>query len=69
MARKRRAITPEEEAAIDKIARALEPDAWVEYDAGNGVCTNTAGWTCVASIKAAQRLIRAYPAMVPVVQA
>jgi hypothetical protein len=59
--------TPEELIAIDHISRALSPDAWAEFDDGNGVCTISAGENCIESIKAAQRLIRAYPAIVPVI--
>jgi hypothetical protein len=56
--------TPEEAEAMDKIARAMEPEAWAEYYAGNGTCTNQAGFACIGSIRSAQRLIRAYPAVV-----
>jgi len=61
-----RVATPAEAAAVTKIARAMEPEAWAEYDAGDGTCANEDGWKCIDSIKAAQRLIRAFP---PIVQA
>lgn len=38
-----------------RLCRALEPEAWEEYDAGNGVCSNQAGWKCLASVEAAAR--------------
>lgn len=63
----KRKATPEEAIVMDKLARAIEPDAWAEYDAGNGRCSNEAGWDCMSSIKQAQRLMRAFPAIVPAV--
>lgn len=59
--------TPEEQTAMDKIARAIEPNAWAEYDAGNGTCSNMAGWACMDSIKQAQRLMRAFPDIVSII--
>jgi len=55
------------EQAIDNLARAMSPDAWAEYDAGNGVCTNSAGWECIDTIKKAQKLLRAFPRLVELV--
>jgi hypothetical protein len=59
--------TPDEQIVMDKLARAMVPDAWKEYDEGNGVCTNMAGWACIESIKYAQKLIRAFPDIVSVI--
>lgn len=42
----------------DGMARAMCPDAWAEYDAGNGVCSNMAGHACVESISHASRAYR-----------
>lgn len=63
----KRVATPVEAAAIEKLARAMEPEAWAEYGAGDGVCTNDAGWKCMDSVKTAQRLIRVFPAIVQAV--
>ncbi len=41
----------------DLLARLMEPEAWAEYDAGNGVCSNGAGWKVMASLEAANRII------------
>lgn len=43
----------------DLMARAMCPDEWAEYDAGNGVCTNMAGHACLTSIAHASRAYRA----------
>lgn len=67
--RPKRAATPDEQVAMDKIARAIEPEAWAEYDAGNGVCSNQSGWACKDSIIQAQRLMRSFPAIVPIIKA
>jgi hypothetical protein len=40
-----------------ELAKAMEPEAWAEYDAGNGVCTNDAGWKCLATITYATRVL------------
>ena len=37
----------ERHALLEEMARAMEPEAWAEYDAGNGRCTNQAGWKCM----------------------
>jgi hypothetical protein len=42
----------------DKIAREIAPDAWKEFDQGKGVCSNSAGFACIESIKAAGRVIK-----------
>ena len=65
--RKGQSTTPVEQRVIDKIARALEPDAWAEFHAGKSVCTNMAGMACVSSIRQAQRLIRAFPGICPII--
>lgn len=49
---------------MNKLARAMDPEAWAEYDAGQGTCNNQAGWKCLDTIRYAQRLIRAFPAIV-----
>lgn len=41
----------------DQLARAMEPDAWAEYDEGNGICSNAAGWACLESIGHATRVL------------
>lgn len=46
-------------ALRDVISRAICPEEWAEYDAGNGVCSNMAGWACMASIDQASRVYRA----------
>jgi hypothetical protein len=43
----------------DLMARAMCPDEWAEFDAGNGVCSNMAGWAILDSIKHASRAYRA----------
>ena len=47
----------EREAFGMKLAKAIEPEAWQEFDAGNGVCSNDAGWKCKDSIYAARRVM------------
>jgi hypothetical protein len=64
---KKKQPTKAELAVMDKLSRAMEPEAWVELDAGNGTCSNQAGWKCVSSIEAAKRLIRAFPQIVSVI--
>lgn len=49
--------TKAERARADLLARLIAPEAWKEYDAGNGQCTNAAGATCIESLKAAQRIV------------
>lgn len=61
--------TPEEERAIEAMSRAMSPDEWAEYDAGNGVCTNQCGWALKHSIIHAKRLIRAFPGIVQIIVA
>lgn len=41
----------------DKIARAIAPIAWAEFDAGKGVCSNSSGWACMASVDAAGKVL------------
>jgi hypothetical protein len=62
---KKKQPTKAELAVMDKLSRAMEPEAWVELDAGT--CSNQAGWKCVSSIEAAKRLIRAFPQIVSVI--
>ena len=59
--------TNQELDAIDLIARVIEVEAWAEYDAGHGRCSNMSGTAIVASIKTAKRLITAYPNIVQIV--
>lgn len=63
----KRSATPAEQDAMDKLARAMSPESWAEYDAGNGKCTNEAGWDVVDSIEKAKRLIRAFPGIIELV--
>lgn len=58
-----------EEAAIEALSRAMAPDEWAEFDAGNGICSNAAGWEIKATIGHAKKLIRAFPGIVGVVNA
>lgn len=46
-------------ARIDWLARLIAPEAWAEYDAGRGRCSNMAGWACLDSLRAAQRIVAA----------
>jgi hypothetical protein len=41
-----------------KIADAIEPDAWKEFRAGKGTCSNMAGRACLESIYAANRVMK-----------
>lgn len=65
----KRAPTPAEEKAIEAISRAMAPGEWAEFDQGNGVCTNAAGWEIKVTIGYAKKLIRAFPSIVGVVNA
>lgn len=40
-----------------RIARAIAPESWKEFDTGNGVCSNQAGHECMESIAAAKRVM------------
>ncbi len=42
----------------DLIARAMYPEEWAEFDAGNGVCSNNSGWKILESIKLAAAAYR-----------
>lgn len=33
------------------LSRAMEPEAWAEYDAGGGRCSNQAGFKCLESLE------------------
>lgn len=54
----------------DELARAMEPEAWAEYDEGNGICSNAAGWKCLESINhvaaVMNLLARKGPIIIPV---
>jgi len=56
---KTKAVSKERQDFGDLISRAIAPHSWAEYDAGNGRCSNAAGFECVESIKAAARVIKA----------
>lgn len=60
-------LTEQEDAAVDRMARAMDPEAWGEYDDGDGRCSNGAGHACNQSIRHAQRLLRSYPAILDIV--
>jgi hypothetical protein len=42
---------------LDQVARAMEPEAWAEYDAGKGRCTNQSGWKCLDSLDHAAKAL------------
>jgi hypothetical protein len=44
--------------AMEKLARALEPNAWAAYDADE-----SEEWDCLSSLKQARLLLRTYPAI------
>jgi hypothetical protein len=50
---------PITDADCETMASRMEPEAWVEYELGQGVCTNSAFWKCAASYNAAQQLLAA----------
>lgn len=50
------AFTPDD---VEALARVPEPEAWAEFDSGNGVCSNEAGWTCLDSLEQAKRALKA----------
>jgi hypothetical protein len=51
----RRASVTEDD--ITMMARLIEPEAWLEYDMGQGECSNMSGWKCSDSLRTAKRLL------------
>lgn len=41
----------------EKLARAMEPDCWRDYDAGNGKVANETGWKIIDTIHYAGRVM------------
>lgn len=52
---------PEVQDALDVLAREIEPEAWAEYDAGNGVCSRMAGTAALHSITVAKNVLKRWP--------